>query len=45
MTSLKEMRNYEHGSRECFSYLKRRDMENYVKEEVANPEGDEYKAQ
>ena len=41
---MKEMRTYKHGSIECFSYLKKHDMENYVKEEVADPEGDEVKA-
>ena len=43
-TSLKESRTSKHGIIECFSYLKKNDMENYVKEEVADPEGDEDKA-
>ena len=41
---MKESRTSKHGSIECFSYLKKHDMENYVKEETANPEGDEVKA-
>ena len=28
---------------ECFSYLKKHDLENYVKEEATDPEGDEDK--
>ena len=43
-TKLEETRTVEHGSIECFSYLKKHDLENYDKEEVANPEGDEDKA-
>ena len=43
MIGLKESRNFKNGSIECFSYLKKRDMENYVKEEVADLEGDEVK--
>ena len=38
---MKEPRTYEHGSIECFSYLKKHDLENYVKEEAADLEGDE----
>ena len=45
MKTLKELRNLDHGNIECFSYLKKHDMENYVKEEAADPEGDEDKAQ
>ena len=44
-TILKEPRTPEYGSIECFSYLKKHDLENYVKEEVVNPEGYEDKAQ
>ena len=40
---MKELRTSELGSIERFSYLKKHDLENYVKEEVADPEGDEYK--
>ena len=32
---MKETRNFMHRSIECFSYLKKHDMENYVKEEAA----------
>ena len=39
------MRTSEHGNIECFSYLKKHDLENYVKEEATDPEGDEDKAQ
>ena len=39
----KELRTSKDGSIECFSYLKKHDMENYVKEEAADPEGDEVK--
>ena len=41
---LKEPRISKHGSIECFSYLKKHDLENYVKEEVIDPEGDGDKA-
>ena len=44
MTSLKYLINSKHGIIECFSYLKKHDMENYVKEEVVVPNGDEVKA-
>ena len=44
-TRLKKSRTYDHGSIDCFSYLKKHDLENYVKEEAADPEGDEDKAQ
>ena len=40
---MKESRNSKNGIIECFSYLKKHDMENYVKEEVAYLEGDEVK--
>ena len=40
---MKESRTFEHGSIECFSYLKNHDLENYVKE-AADLEGDEDKA-
>ena len=43
-TSLKEPSSSEHGSIECFSYFKKHDLENYVKEEATDLEGDEYKA-
>ena len=43
-TILKKLRTSEHGSIECFSYLKKHDMENYVKEEVVDPKGDVDKA-
>ena len=42
---MKELITSEHGSIECFSYLKKHDLVNYDKDEVANPEGDEDKAQ
>ena len=42
---LKEMRTPEHGIIELFSYLKKHGLENYVKEEVADLEGVEDKAQ
>ena len=32
---------YEHVSIECFSYMKKHDLDNYVKEEAAYTEGDE----
>ena len=38
-----ELRTFEHGSIECFSYLKKHDMENYVKEEATDPGRDEVK--
>ena len=38
---MKELRTSEHGSIECFSYLKKHDLENYVKEEGTDPKGDE----
>ena len=41
---MKELSNSKHGITESFSYLKKHDLENYVKEEVADPEGDEDKA-
>ena len=41
---MKKPRTSEHGSIECFSYLKKHDLENYVKEEAAYLEGDEDKA-
>ena len=37
------MRNFEHRSIEFFSYLKKHDLYNYVKEEVVDLEGDEDK--
>ena len=40
---MKELRTSKHGSIECFSYSKKHDMENYVKEEVVDLEGDEVK--
>ena len=40
---MKEVRNFDHGIIECFSYLKKHDLENYVKEEATDPEGDEDK--
>ena len=42
---MKESRTPDHGSIECFSYLKKHDLENYVKEIIADPKGDEEKAQ
>ena len=39
-----EMITYEHGSIEFFSNLKKHDLENYVKEEAADLEGDEDKS-
>ena len=41
---MKELITSEHGSIECFSYLKKHDLESYVKEKVADPKGDEVKA-
>ena len=41
---MKELRTFEHGTIECFSYLKKHDFENYVKEEAADLEGDEDKS-
>ena len=41
---MKELRTSKHGGIECFSYLKKHDMENYVKEEATDPKGDEVKA-
>ena len=41
---MKEPRTLEDGSVDFFSYLKKHDLENYVKEEVVDPEGDEDKA-
>ena len=41
---MKELRTSEHGSIECFSYLKKHDLENYVKEEATDLEGDEDKS-
>ena len=41
---MNEVRTSKHGSIECLSYLKKHDMENYVKEEATDPEGDEFKA-
>ena len=41
---MKESRTSKHGSIECFLYLKKHDMENYVKEEATDLEGDEVKA-
>ena len=41
---MKGPRTFEHGSIECFSYLKKHDLENYVKGEVADREADEDKA-
>ena len=38
---MKDSKTSKHVSRKCFSYLKKHDMENYAKEEVVNPEGDE----
>ena len=40
-----ELRTPEHGSIECFSYLKKHDPENYDNEEAVDLEGDEDKAQ
>ena len=40
---MKALIKYEHGSIECFSYLKKHDLENYIKEEAADLEGDEDK--
>ena len=40
---MKESRTSRHGIIECFSYLKKHDMENYVKEEAVDLEGDEDK--
>ena len=40
---MKEPRNSKHGSIDCFSYLKKQDLENYVKEEDTDPKGDEDK--
>ena len=42
---MKKLRTFEHGSIEWFSYLKKHDLENYVKEEATDPGGDEGKAQ
>ena len=42
---MKNPRISEHGILECFSYLKKHDLENYVKEIIADPKGDEEKAQ
>ena len=44
-TILKEIMNFKHQSIEFFSYIKKHDLENYVKEEATDPEGDEDKAQ
>ena len=41
---MKESRTSKHGIIECFSYLKKHHMESYVKEEVADPDGDEVEA-
>ena len=41
---MKELRTSKKGITECFSYLKKHVMENYVKEESTNPKGDEVKA-
>ena len=41
---MKEPITSEHGLIDCFSYLKKHDLENYVKEEAADLEGDEDKA-
>ena len=38
---MKELRTSKHGIIEWLSYLKKYDMENYVKEEVVYPNGDE----
>ena len=40
---MKEYRTSKHGIIECFSYLKKHDMKNYVKEEAADPDEDEVK--
>ena len=42
---MNKSKTFEHGSIECFSYLKKHDLENYVKEEDVDPEGDKDKAQ
>ena len=42
---MKEPITYEHGIIKCISYLKNHDLDNYVKEEDADLEGDEDKAQ
>ena len=41
---MKELRTSKHGIMECFSYLKKHDMKNYVKEEFTDPDGDEVEA-
>ena len=38
---MKDLRTSKHGSIECFSYMKKNGLENYVKEEVVDLEGDE----
>ena len=43
--NLEGAEKFQHGSIERFSYLKKHDLENYVKEEAVDPEGDEDKAQ
>ena len=42
---MKELITSEHGSIKCFSYLKKHDLENYVKEECVDPKGYEDKVQ
>ena len=39
------MRTFDHGSIECFSYLKKHELESYAKEEAADLEGDQEKSQ
>ena len=41
---MKESITSKHGIIECFSYLKKHDMKNYVKEDVADPGRDEVEA-
>ena len=41
---MKELITSKHGSIEYFSYLKKHDMENYIKEKVVDPDGDEFEA-
>ena len=43
-TSFKGSRISKNGIIECLSYLKKHAMKNYVKEEVADPNGDEIEA-
>ena len=41
---MKELRTYKHGIIECLSYLKKHAMNNYVKEETTDRDGDEVEA-